>query len=131
MQIPPLPNTLPKAVQVDTPAERIVRLDYIMTLIEMGIPVSRAASEGGVTYRTFKKWVNQDPAVMAQYQEAQLVIEEKIKEVAGLCALRAMEDPRYQTSMIFWLKTRCGWTETIPGGSQVMPSITFTTKDKE
>lgn len=127
MKIPPLP-ALPKVVKTDTDAQRQTRLDYLISLIEMGIPVAKASEYAGVTYRTFKKWVNASPALMAQYQDAQLVIEEKIKEVACLCALQAIDDPRYQTSMIFWLKTRAGWTETIPGGAQVMPSITFETK---
>jgi len=128
MQIPPLPP-LPKAVRTDSPEQRQVRVDYILSLVEMGVPVCKAAEEGGVSYRTFKRWLNNSPDVLSQYEDAKLVIADKIKEVAGLCALRALDDPRYQTSLIFWLKCRDGWTETMAGGAQTMPSITFTTKE--
>ena len=111
----------------DTKPQRQRRLDYLFYLVEDGYPVCSATKMAGVSTRCFYKWLNGDADLMAQYEDVQLTLHAKVGELAKLCALKALDDHRYQTSMIFYLKCRANWNDGtgFTTGTQEMPSIQF------
>lgn len=116
----------------DTKAQRRSRLKYIFWLVTEGYPIDHACKKAGVTRSAFYMWVNKNADTMAEYEQTQLVLHEKIGELAKLCALKAFKDPRYQSSLQFYLRCRAGWNDGQTNyGQQVMPSINFKPKAAE
>lgn len=124
--------TLPKNAITDSEIQRQKRLDYLFHLIEDGSTVDSSCMAAGIARKTFYHWINKDPELMARYEEAQLVLNEKVAEVAKLCALKALSDHRYQSSMFFFLKCRAGWNDGsgFVTGAQDMPSVAFISATK-
>lgn len=71
--------------------------------------------------------MNKDPELMARYESVEADRHDQVAEVAKLCALKAADDPKYQTSMIFYLKAKAGWNDGsgFTNPNQGMPSVTF------
>lgn len=111
----------------DTAAQREARLEYVWYLISEGSTVDAACKAAGTQRQTYYRWLNQDPALMARHEAVQHDLHQKVAEVAKLCALKAIDDHRYQTSMIFYLKSKAGWNDGtgFTPGQQEMPSISF------
>lgn len=120
-------NDLPRNPAKDTKKQREARLNYIFSLVRLGATVDSAARKCGTTRKSFYSWLNNDPELMAHYEEIKIELHDKVGEVAKLCALKALTDPRYQTSMIFYLKSRAGWNDGsgFVAAAQEMPSIHF------
>jgi len=116
----------------DTKAQRQKRLDYIFFLIGQGNTVDSSCRAAGTTRKSLYAWTNSDPEIMARYEEVQIELHEEVKECAKLCALKAIDDHRYQASMMFYLKCRDGWNDGsgFTTGAQEMPSIQFTKPKK-
>ncbi|KKK93643.1 hypothetical protein LCGC14_2690830 [marine sediment metagenome] len=119
---------LPKNPATDKPAQRVRRLDYIFWLISEGYTVSASCKWAGITRKSFYHWINHDPELLARYEEAQIELHEEISEIGKLAALKALTDPRYQSSLQFYLRSKCGWNDGtgIVMGQGEMPSINFT-----
>lgn len=117
---------LPDNAQKDTREQRGIRLHLIFAAMTQGIRIYDSCKLHGVTYRSFHRWINKDPELMAMYEQAKKELHEQVGEMAKLCALKALDDPRYQTSMIFYLKSKAGWNDgTGFTLGTVMPSITY------
>ena len=61
---------------------------------------------------TFAKRKGDVPALAEALKRGKRAARGTIENVAFACAKKALEDPRYQASMIFWLKAKAGWQET-------------------
>ena len=112
----------------DTAKQRDARLAYIWYLIGQGNTIDSSVKKAGVSRKGYYSWLNSDASLMARHEEIQIELNTMVAEVAKLCALKALTDPRYQTSLIFFLKCRAGWNDGtgFTTGAQEMPSIKFT-----
>ncbi|MCZ7608482.1 MAG: hypothetical protein M5U25_21055 [Planctomycetota bacterium] len=118
---------LPLHPAKDTKAQREYRLNIILDLVAEGVTVTSACKKAGVSKKTFYAWMNTDPELLSRYEAALIDRHNDVAEVIQLCALKALSDPRYQTSAIFYAKCKMGWQDGsgFTSGAQDMPSINF------
>lgn len=118
---------LPANPARDTKSQREARLEYIFHLIGEGSTVESATKAAGCSYRSFLNWCNADLSIMSRYEQVQQELHDRVGEVAKICALKALTDHRYQTSMIFYLRSKAGWQDGtgFVAAGQEMPSIQF------
>ena len=96
-----------------TMGRRKIALDpaEVEHLAAQGLAEYQIAETLGVSQDTLDRR-KQDAAEIAEtLQRGRSGARGEIENVAFRCARKAEEDPRYQVSMIFWLKTRAGWSE--------------------
>ena len=85
----------------------------IVKYLEEGISRAGACRAAGVSRRNFYYWLDDDIFFHKRVNDAQKLAVETVECVAFACALKAEKDPRYQTTLIFWLKANAGWKETV------------------
>ena len=78
----------------------------ILTSLSRGATRSAACRAAGLARRTLYNWVEQDPDFREQVEEAELEAIENVEGVAYECAIMAADDPRYQRSMLAFLKAK-------------------------
>ena len=83
----------------------------ILQSLEQGSSRTDASKAAGICRRTLYNWMEADAAFREAVDDAELAAVETVEDVAFRCATKAEDDPRYQTSMLFWLKCRARWTE--------------------
>ena len=76
----------------------------VLEFRESGAKVTEAAHGAGVVPSTIWRWRQSDPEFASAWEEATCQAREVFEEVLELCANKALDDPRYQTSLIFLLK---------------------------
>lgn len=84
----------------------------IVKSLRGGVSRSRACEAAGVGRRTFYHWISDDDAFRRAVEQAEREVIGTVESTALVCALKAEDDPRYQTALIFWLKANAGWKET-------------------
>ena len=72
-----------------------------------GGTVDEAAKVAGVGRSTLYRW-RDDPGFGAVWQDADQAGASVLEDTLQICATKAVDDPRYQTSLIFALKNRTG-----------------------
>ena len=77
----------------------------MLIAISKGLSVEAAAQECDLDKSTFYKWQHEED-FKELVKEARNISVERIEAVLELCAHKSVTDPRYQTSLIFLLKTR-------------------------
>ena len=105
-----------KNVQVQaalTDEERKAKKEAIIESIFDGCSKALAARGAGVPRRTLYNWLQEDDEFRLSVNAARMAAVNTMEEVAFVCGLKAEENPRYQTSMVFWLKAQAGWKETL------------------
>jgi hypothetical protein len=130
MKIPKLkakPKGLPIHPAKDTKKQREKRIDYLFYLIENYVTTRHACAAAGIAGKTFYTWLNNDPEMMSRYEEIKIQLHADVAELTRLCAIKAIDDPRYQTSAIFYLKSQAGWNDGtgFTTGAQEMPTVNF------
>ena len=80
-------------------------------LATQGLAEYQIAEALGVSQDTLDRRKQDSAAIAEALQRGRSGARGAIENVAFRCARKAEEDPRYQTSMIFWLKSRAGWSE--------------------
>lgn len=86
-------------------------VERVEELAAAGLTEGQIARQLGVCQDTFtKRKKDQDGVVEALARGRKKAIG-TIENVAFQAAMKAGDDPRYQTSMIFWLKCQAGWKE--------------------
>ena len=95
-----------------TRPDTIARLEKVLELLAVHAFVEAACRQAGCSKKTFYQFKEryQDFA-----EEAQQAMERAIMELEATgwaCARKAMTDPRYQTTLIFALKSKAAWRET-------------------
>ena len=76
-----------------------------------GLAEYQIAAAVGVSADTFTKRKRDTPGVAEALARGRTAAIGQIENAAYECALKAVGDSRYQTSMIFWLKVNAGWKE--------------------
>ena len=76
-----------------------------------GLAEYQIAAALGVSQDTFTKRKKDQPGLAEALARGRQSAISQIENAAYTCALQAVGDPRYQASMIFWLKVNAGWKE--------------------
>ena len=120
---------LPVTVMKDTKAQRQARIEFILEYMRAGHTAKSSCARCGVSHRSFTNWVNKDPALLAEYEQVKTELHEQVGEALKLAALKVIDDPRYTTAAIFYLKAQAGWSDgSNMNPNQAMPSIIFEKK---
>ncbi len=80
-------------------------------LAAQGLAEYQIAEALGISQDTLDRRKQDADAIAEALQRGRGGARGAIENVAFRCAKKAEENPRYQTSLIFWLKTRAGWNE--------------------
>lgn len=78
-----------------------------------GLTLEQVAASVGVSVDTLARRRADTPAVAAALASGRAEAVKQVESVAFACALKADLDPRYQTSLIFWLKAMAGWKDRV------------------
>ena len=76
-----------------------------------GLAEYQIAAQLGVSADTFTKRKRDQAGLAESLARGRQSAIGRIENAAYTCALQAVGDPRYQASMIFWLKVNAGWKE--------------------
>ena len=76
-----------------------------------GLAEYQIAALLGVSQDTFTKRKRDQPGLADALTRGRQSAVGKMENAAYTCARSAVGDPRYQASMIFWLKANAGWKE--------------------
>ena len=87
----------------------------VLQQLKGGASFRMAASFVGIDHVTITNEAGRDPNFFTAVKEARLGSEELrnliIEDTAYECALKAADNPKYQTSMIWYTKAKMGWSE--------------------
>ena len=86
----------------DTPAGR----QRVLAVLTGGGTLEQAAAAAGASRWALRKWRNADPDFDAACKDAIEAGTDSAEDILSECAGKALQDPRYQTSLIFLLKNR-------------------------
>ena len=76
-----------------------------------GLAEYQIAAALGMSADTFTKRKRDTPGVAEALARGRAAAIGTVENVAYRCATQAATDPRYQASMMFWLKANAGWKE--------------------
>lgn len=87
--------------------DQLIKAQAILTSIRNGASINDACEAADITRKTWYNWQDRFPELrqLVTVQKAARV--ETVKGILYECALKAREDSKYQTSVIFLLKTEC------------------------
>ncbi len=96
-----------------TMGRRKIALDpaEVERLAAQGLAEYQIAEALGISQDTLDRRKQDSEAIAEALQRGRGGARGAIENVAFRCAKKAEENPRYQTSLIFWLKTWAGWSE--------------------
>lgn len=109
------------------------KMKAICACLLKGASRREAYTTVGVNHETFYSWMQKRPEFKAAVEEAESKAVLDVEHLLKRCAMKAEEDPAYQKSMEFFLKSnrpeKYRNDETMVVAPQ-MPSITFTVAPK-
>ena len=86
--------------------------DDVERLASEGLSEYQIAAMLGVSQDTFTARKKDEPAICAALKRGRARAVGEVENLAFEAAKKAAEDPRYQASLIFFLKTQARWTES-------------------
>lgn len=94
----------------ETRAKQRKRRDAIkakaLELLRQGLTGDEIGKGAGADYGTICRWRHEDPAFGEAWDKASEIGTDHAEDIIAQCADKALNDPRYQTSLIFLLKNR-------------------------
>lgn len=89
----------------------------ILTSLANGVSVVDACKAADIDRGTYYLWLANDSDFATKAKAAKLSRIESVRDVAFACALKAEEDPRYQTAMVAYMNNEGDWRN--PSKSEV------------
>lgn len=104
-------ESLSKTTQIAQPAEVIPvdlfpKMEQALIALRLGGLYTEAAKAAGVDQGTVWRWRQKYPTFATDFLAAVSAGADKLEETLYVCAHKALDDPKYQTSLIFALKCR-------------------------